>query len=114
MSLTALNGRQKRHNLANKQEHSSSVTVVLKKHILAESAKIRHKVAGSTNSVNRFTRPVERSEHEASSENIRLKEDLSGEFRFGSNPKTAINALLARLFLESHLKTCSLFALITR
>jgi hypothetical protein len=47
MSLTAYIGPQKRHNLADKQKHSSSVIAGLKKQFLAESAKIRHKLAGS-------------------------------------------------------------------
>ncbi len=45
MSLTAIHGRQKRHNLADKQEHSSSLTVVLTRQFLAESAKIGHNLA---------------------------------------------------------------------
>jgi len=81
--------------LADKQEYSSLVTAVLKQHILAESAKIGHNLAKSTKSVNGFDRLVERSKHGTSSENACLKEDLSGKFRFGSNPKTAINALSA-------------------
>ncbi len=72
---------------------------MLKKHILAESAKIGHKVAGSTNSVNRFNRPVERSKHGSSSEITRLMEDLSQNFRFGSNVKTAINALVTNTII---------------
>ncbi len=45
MSLTAINGRQKRHILADKQEHSRSIAAVLKQHNLAESAKIGHNLA---------------------------------------------------------------------
>src|SRR5512135_2468099 len=100
MSLTALNGPQKRHILADKQEHSSSPTAVLTQHILAESAKIGHNLAGSTKSVNGFDRPVVRSQYGTPSENVCLKEDLSGKFRLGSNPKTAITALSANLCRE--------------
>ncbi len=101
MSLTAINGRQKRHILADKREHSRSKAAGLKQHNVAESAKIGHNLAESTKSVNGFNRPVKRSEREASSENACLSEDLSGKFRLGSNPKTAKNALSARLFRES-------------
>ncbi len=45
LSLTAINGRQKRHILADKQEHSRSIAAVLKQHNLAESAKIGHNLA---------------------------------------------------------------------
>jgi len=44
--------------LADKQEYSSSTTAVLTRHILAESAKIGHNLAGSTKSVNGFDRLV--------------------------------------------------------
>jgi hypothetical protein len=47
LSLTALNGHQKRHNLADKQEHSSSLPVVLTRQFLAESAKIGQNLAGN-------------------------------------------------------------------
>ncbi len=56
----------------------------------------------STKSANGFHRHVERSEHEASLKDASPKEDLSSEYRLGSNPKTAINALPARLLRESH------------
>jgi hypothetical protein len=102
LSLSAINGRQKRHILADKQKHSSSKAAVLKQQNVAESAKIGHNLAESTKSANGFDWPVERYKHKASSENARLREDLSGKFRLGSNPKTAINALSARLFRESH------------
>jgi hypothetical protein len=49
-----------RHILADKQEYSSLVTVVLKQHIPAEKAKIAHNLAKSTKSVNGFDRLVER------------------------------------------------------
>ncbi len=39
----------------------------------------------------------------AASSNVGQEMVLSGKFRLGSNPKTAINALLANLCLESHL-----------
>jgi|SRR6266567_897358 len=58
LSLTAFNGRQKRHNLADNLKHSSSVTAVLTQHNLAESAKIGHKMAQSTRSANGFDRPL--------------------------------------------------------
>ncbi len=75
-----------------------------KQHILAESSKIGHKVAESTNSINGFYRPVECSEHESSSECVRLKEDLSGKFRNGSELRKPINALSAIKCRESHLE----------
>lgn len=48
MTLTALNGRQKRSNLADKPKYSSIGTVVLKQRILAGSAKITHTLAENT------------------------------------------------------------------
>jgi len=58
--------------LADKQEYSRSITAVLKQHILAESAKIGHKVAKSTKSANEFDWPVGRSKHDTSSEDAWL------------------------------------------
>jgi hypothetical protein len=51
VSLTSINGRQKRHNLADTQEHSRSKAAVLKHHILAESAKIGQNLAGNPSGV---------------------------------------------------------------
>ncbi len=74
---------------------------MLTRYILAESTKIGHKLAESTKSVNGFDWPEDaRREHVPSSGKARLKADLSGKFHFGSNPKTAINALSANLFRE--------------
>lgn len=68
---------------------------------MAESAKIGHSLAGSTKSVDGFDRPVECSKHEPSSKKAHLKENLNGQFRLGSNAKTAITALSANLCRES-------------
>lgn len=76
---------------------------MLKQHILAERAKIGQNLAKSTKSVDGFDRLVERSKQRISSENACLNEDLSGKFRFGSNPKTAMNALSANLCRESQM-----------
>jgi len=67
---------------------------------MAESAEIGHKVTKSTKFVNGFDRPVERSERESPLENAWLREALSGKFRLGSKPKTAISALSAILCRE--------------
>jgi hypothetical protein len=44
----AIPGRQIKHNLADSLNYSSSVPAVLRKHNLAESAKIRHNLAENT------------------------------------------------------------------
>src|SRR6202035_1688205 len=45
-----INGRQKKHNLADSLNYSSSKLAVLKKQFVAESAEINHNVAESTGS----------------------------------------------------------------
>lgn len=78
---------------------------------MAESAKIGHSLAGSTKSVDGFDRPVECSKHEPSSKKAHLKENLNGQFRLGSNAKTAITALSANLCRESQYVARSWLAL---
>jgi hypothetical protein len=61
--LTAINGRQKRHILADKLKHSSSAQAELKKPNLAESAKIKQFLAESANFTNGFHRLLTASQH---------------------------------------------------
>ena len=102
LSLSAINGRQKWHILADKQEHSSSIAAVLTQHNVARSAKIGQFLAESTKFPNGFDRPAKGAEQDTSSGNARRISDLSEQFRLGSNQKTAKTALSARLFRESH------------
>jgi hypothetical protein len=103
LSLKAINGRQKWHNLADKPKYSSLIALLSKQQFMARSTKIRHILARSANSKNRFHRHLMRTQGLAPAQSVSHENALREKFRLGSNPKTAINALSARLFLESHL-----------
>lgn len=103
LSLKAINGRQKWHNLADKPKYSSLIALLSKQQFMARSTKIRHILARSANSKNRFHRHLMRTQGLAPAQSVSHENALREKFRWGSNPKTAINALSARLFLESHL-----------
>src|SRR6266568_504764 len=100
LSLTAINGRQKRHILADKQEHSRSIAAVLKQHNLAESAKIGHNLAESTKFDNGFDWPLMHSKPFAAEKTFSQEQDLSTKTRFKKQPERDILAEAANLRRE--------------
>src|SRR6266566_4486143 len=100
VSLTAINGRQKRHILADKQEHSRSIAAVLKQHNLAESAKIGHNLAESTKFDNGFDWPLMHSKPFAAEKTFSQEQDLSTKTRFKKQPERDILAEAANLRRE--------------
>src|SRR5947209_4860973 len=100
LSLTAINGRQKRHILADKQEHSSLPIAVLTRHKLAESAKIGHNLAESTKSADGFDQPLMRSQLFLAEKTSSQKQDLSVKTHIGNCQKSQLMAAAANLCRE--------------
>ena len=86
-----------------KQKHSSSITVVLKQHNLAESAKIKHKMAESTKSINGLDWPLMRFQLLTAEKTSGQQQDLSVETRSRKQPERDILAAAANLYRESQL-----------
>jgi hypothetical protein len=98
LPLTAFNGRQKRHILADKREHSSSVTAVLTRHKMAEIARINQFLAESANSENGFHRPLTRSQHLDAERTFSQEQDLSVKMQSEKQPERDILAQAAKLW----------------
>jgi len=81
--------------LADKLKHSSSVQVELKKHNLAESAKIKQFLAESANFTNGFHRLLMCSQYLAAIAAHNLEQDLSVKTQSEKQPENRILAEVA-------------------
>ncbi|WP_040448558.1 hypothetical protein [Ktedonobacter racemifer] len=87
--------------MADKQKHSSSIAAVLKRHNVAESAKIGHKMAESTIPENGFYRLLVRSQQLTAEKTLSQEQDLSVKTQSEKQPERDILTASAILCRES-------------